>query len=133
MKEQLRVPEDAHSLFDLSHQLSPTSMPLKTYYWELLKIYSKTTLNMKSARFNTFRTLPSIWKLDYWRLIAGALKIGKQFLSSYSHHSSKEIDKSRYKGALPRGLTFQEKFKHTSFKSFITKPQSIVDKTEMLV
>lgn len=132
-KEQLVVPEDAHSLFDLSHQLTPTAIPLKSYYWELLKIYSKTTLNMKSARLNTFRTLPSIWKLDYWRLILGALKIGRQFLFSYSHHSLKEINRSRYKGPLPLGLTFEEKFKHKSFKNFIKKPREIVQKEEILV
>lgn len=132
-KEQLLVPEDAHSLFDLSHQLSPTAMPLKSYYRELLKTYTKTTLNMKSARLNTFRTLPSIWKLDYWRLILGALKIGRQFLLSYSHHSPKEISKSRYKGVWPQGLTFEEKFKHKSFKYFIKKPQTMAQKTEMLV
>ncbi|MFK2821116.1 radical SAM protein [Flavobacteriaceae sp. LMIT009] len=117
-KDQLTVPEDAHSLFDLSHQLSPTSVSLRTYYWELLKIYAKTTLNMKSARVNTFRTLPSILSMDYWRLILGALKIGRQFLSSYSHHSQKEIRKSRYKGILPKDLTFDQKFELKSFKSF---------------
>jgi radical SAM superfamily enzyme YgiQ (UPF0313 family) len=132
-KEQLTVPENAHSLFDLSHQLSRTSVPLKTYYWELLKIYGKTTLNMKSARLNTFRTLPTIWKLDYWRLIFGALRIGKQFLFSYSHHSPKEIGRSRYKGILPKNLTYDYKFNHDSFKAFINSPEKVHENSEILV
>jgi len=122
-KEQLTVPEDAHSLFDLSHQLTPTNVSIKEYYWELLKLYATTTLNMKSARLNTFRTLPSIWKLDYWRLILGALKIGRQFVFSYTHHSPREIRRSRFKGILPENLTFNDKFSHRSFKGFINSPK----------
>ena len=119
LKDKLTVPEDAHSLFDLSHQLSPTKTSLKAYYWELLKIYSKTTLNMRSAKLNTFRTLPSIWKLDYWRLILGALKIGRQFLFSHTHHSLKELRKSRDKGIIVKNYNFDYKFNHDSFKDFV--------------
>ncbi|NNF74931.1 MAG: radical SAM protein [Flavobacteriaceae bacterium] len=115
-KNQLTVPEDAHSLFDLSHQLTKTKMPLRAYYRELLKLYVKTTLNMKSARMNTFRTLPSIWTINYWRLILGALKIGRQFLFSYSHHSIKEIRKAKYKGPELSDLSFEYKRKHPSFE-----------------
>lgn len=131
-KDQLTVPEDAHSLFDLSHQLSPTSVSLKSYYWELLKIYAMTTLNMKSARDNTFRTLPSIRSLDYWKLIWGALKIGKQFLFSYSHHSPGEINNSRDKGKMPKGLTFDQKFNLKSFESLKDISINLHDDIEVL-
>ncbi|WP_223552160.1 radical SAM protein [Aestuariivivens sp. NBU2969] len=130
-KDQLTVPDDAHSLFDLSHQLSPTKVSLKAYYWELLKLYAQTTLNMRSARVNTFRTLPSIWTRDYWRLILGALKIGRQFLFSYTHHSPKEIRRSRFKGPRPENLTFSDKFRHDAFKAFMHSSEKVPSEVPM--
>lgn len=132
-KDRLTVPEDAHSLFDLSHQLSPTAMHLRSYYWQLLKTYAMTTLNMRSASLNTFRTLPSIWKLDYWRLILGALKIGNQFLFSYSHHSTKEIKRSLYKGKISQNLNFSDKFNHVSFKDFVKNTDKVHAASEVVV
>lgn len=118
LKPNLTVPEDAHDLFDLSHQLSPTKMPTKKYYRELLKLYAKTILNTKRASENTFRTLPSVWNLDYWKIILGALKIGRQFLGGHNHHSEKELKISRYKGIELKNYSFKCKFKHPSFEDF---------------
>ncbi|MCC5916176.1 MAG: cobalamin-dependent protein [Cryomorphaceae bacterium] len=116
LKDQLTVPEDAHGLFDLSHQLTPTTMTIKAYYRELLRLYARTILNLKRARNNTFRTLPSIWSLQYWKIILGALKIGRQFATAHLHHTPKEIAIARYKGEHVDGLTFESKFAHPSFE-----------------
>lgn len=113
---QLTVPEDAHGLFDLSHQLLPTKMPLKSYYRELMKLYAKTILNAKRAKNNTFRTLPSIYSLKYWKIIWGSLKIGRQFYGAHKHHSPKEIAIARYKGPEVPGLNFRSKLQHPSFQ-----------------
>ena len=121
LKSNLTIPEDAHDLFDLSHQLSPTKMPLKAYYRELLKLYARTILNTKRAKENTFRTLPSIWNLNYWKVILGAMKIGRQFYESHNHHSSKELARSRYKGIALEHYEFETKFQHPSFKEFTMK------------
>ena len=121
LKHQLNVPEDAHDLFDLSHQLSPTKMPLKKYYRELLKLYVKTILNTKRADENTFRTLPSVWNMDYWKVILGALKIGQQFLNGHKHHSHKELEISRFKGIELDHHYFNSKFRHPSFRDFDKK------------
>src|SRR5690606_39213621 len=91
MKGELTVPEDAHGLFDLSHQLTKTKVPLKEYYRQLLKLYGRTILNLKRADENTFRTLPSIWSVQYWRIILGALKIGRQFATAHLHHTPAQI------------------------------------------
>ncbi|HET6245132.1 MAG: radical SAM protein [Bacteroidetes bacterium] len=115
LKENLTVPEDAHGLFDLSHQLCPTKMPLKDYYRELLKLYAKTILNLRRANHNTFRTLPSIWSIQYWRIIAGALKIGRQFATAHLDHTPKEIAIAQYKGEPVIGLSYGSKFRHPSF------------------
>lgn len=120
-REKLTVPEDAHGLFDLSHQLLPTRMHLRSYYMQLLLLYVKTTLNMASARKNTFRTLPSIWSLRYWEMIWGALKIGMQFINSHSHHSHKELRIAQSKGPKIRNLNFETKLNHSSFKEIEKK------------
>ncbi|MCJ7757215.1 MAG: B12-binding domain-containing radical SAM protein [Gillisia sp.] len=121
LKHQLTVPEDAHGLFDLSHQLSPTKMPLKKYYRELLKLYAKTILNTKRASDNTFRTLPTVWNINYWKVIFGALKIGQQFLNGHKHHSQKELEISCFKGIELNQYFFNSKFMHPSFKDFDKK------------
>ncbi|ESU22643.1 hypothetical protein FEDK69T_19010 [Flavobacterium enshiense DK69] len=135
LKSHLTVPEDAHSLFDLSHQLTTTKMPLKQYYRELLKLYAKTLLNLNSASKNTFRTLPSVWSINYWKIMAGALKIGAQLLNGHKHHSDKELAISRYKGVALENYDFSNKFEHPSFKDFInqkTKKISVQDKINIV-
>jgi radical SAM superfamily enzyme YgiQ (UPF0313 family) len=121
LRPHLTVPEDAHDLFDLSHQLTPTKMPLKNYYRELLKLYAKTILNTKGAKENTFRTLPSVWDINYWKVILGALKIGIQFFNGHKHHSEKELAISRYKGIELEHFDFNNKFEHPSFQDFAKK------------
>ena len=129
LKHELTVPEDAHGLFDLSHQLTPTKMPLKEYYRALLRLYTRTVLNMRRAKGNTFRTLPSIWNRNYWRMIWGSLLIGKQFINAHKHHNPKEIALARNKGLIVEGLSFRDKLKLPSFKGFesIIKEESLID------
>ena len=52
------MPREAHGLWDFSHVLLPTKMPLKEYYRNLMKIYAKTVLNISRAQKLTQRTLP---------------------------------------------------------------------------
>jgi hypothetical protein len=115
-KDKLTVPVDAHGLFDLSHMILPTKMPLKDYYRELLRLYGRTILSLTRAKNNTFRTLPSIWSLGYFRILQGSLKIGRQFMLAHHHHSAKEIALAQYKGEPVPGLTFETKLQHPSFK-----------------
>lgn len=115
--DNLTVPIDAHGLFDLSHQLMPTKMPIKAYYRELLKLYWKTVMNLSRADKNTFRTLPTIWHKDYWNIILGGLKIGWQFYHAHTHHTAKEIAIATYKGPKVKHLTFLSKALHPSFRN----------------
>lgn len=128
----LTVPEDAHGLFDLSHQLLPTKMPLKKYYRELLKLYAKTILSAKRAKLNTFRTLPTIYSLKYWKIIWGSLKIGRQFYSAHHHHSPKEIAIARYKGEVVKDLNFQSKLSHPSFFNLVNNMENKEIKSEKI-
>jgi hopanoid C-3 methylase len=113
-KDLLTVPEDAHGLFDLSHMLLPTKMPLKKYYRQLLKLYGRTILNIRRAQNVTHRTLPSVWSWQYVNVIWGTLKIGWQFWNAHKHHSPKEIAIAQYKGE-PLDIEYHQKFEHPSF------------------
>jgi hopanoid C-3 methylase len=106
-KEMISVPRNAYGLWDFSHAVLPTKMPLKDYYRALLKLYAKTVLNITRAQRNAQRTLPSIWSLKYFRMLWGALKIGRQFMNAHRHHSPKEFKRAMYKGKEVPGLQYQ--------------------------
>lgn len=106
-KDQVNVPREAHGLWDLSHVVLPTKMPLKEYYRNLLKLYAKTILNISRAKKTAQRTLPSVWSLKYFRMLLGAMKIGKQFWQAHTHHSPGEIKRAMYKGPEVPGLHYQ--------------------------
>lgn len=125
LKKNLTVPEDAHGLFDLSHQLLPTKMRLKKYYRNLLKLYSRTILNLARARKLTQRTLPSIWSPDYLRILYGTLKIGRQLYYAHNDHTPGEIKIARYKGKDVEGLTYDSKFSRQYFKKKIRKTENV--------
>jgi hopanoid C-3 methylase len=110
-KDKVTVPREAHGLWDLSHVLLPTKMPLKSYYRELLKLYGKTILNISRANKHTQRTLPSVWSWKYFRMLYGAMKIGKQFLQAHQHHSPKELARAMNRGPEVPGLEFKPRSK----------------------
>lgn len=112
-KDQITIPVDAHGLFDLSHIILPTKMPLKAYYRQLLKLYGRTILNLNRAKTKTHRTLPSLLSWKYVRILIGSLKIGWQLYFAHKHHSPKEIAKARYKGEPVAGLDYQAKFERS--------------------
>ncbi len=115
-EKNLTVPREAHGLWDLSHVVLPTKMPLKEFYRSLLGLYVKTALNFKRAKKLTQRTLPSVWTLSYMRMMLGALKIGRQMRNAHKHHSPKQIEKAMYKGPEVPGLTYQTKFNKALFQ-----------------
>lgn len=115
-KDKTTVPREAHGLWDLSHVLLPTKMPLKAYYRSLMKLYWKTVMNPVRASKLTQRTLPSIWSRKYLRLFLGAMKIGRQFLNAHNHHSPKELAKAMYRGPEVPGLNYTDKFQLSCFR-----------------
>jgi radical SAM superfamily enzyme YgiQ (UPF0313 family) len=48
-KDRVIVSRKAHGLWDLSHCVLPTRMPLKQYYRSLLKLYARTILDIRRA------------------------------------------------------------------------------------
>jgi radical SAM superfamily enzyme YgiQ (UPF0313 family) len=120
------IPREAHGLWDLSHVVLPTAMPLKLFYRELLKLYAKTILNLSRANKHTQRTLPSIWSWRYFRMLYGALKIGKQFWSAHHHHSPSELAKAMNRGEVVPGLAFKPRREGSVKKQYKEKSEPVM-------
>lgn len=110
--DNVTIPREAHGLWDFSHVVLPTHMSLKSYYRSLLKLYAKTILNISRAKKLTQRTLPSVWSWKYFRMLMGAMKIGRQFMNAHHHHSQKELERAMYRGPEVPGLTYQPRSSH---------------------
>jgi hopanoid C-3 methylase len=108
-EDKVTVPRSAHGLWDLSHALIKTRLPLRQYYWQLLKTYAKVMYNFPRAQKVTKRTLPSVWSVQYMKLMIGSLKIGWQFLNAHRHHSGKELKAAMYRGEPVEGLDYSAK------------------------
>ncbi|MEJ2186741.1 MAG: hypothetical protein P8Z36_12485, partial [Gemmatimonadota bacterium] len=88
---RLTVPRRAHGLWDLSHAVVDTRLPLMEYYRQLLITYATVIFDLRRARRVTQRTLPTIWSWNYLRLLLGASKIGLQLLAAHRHHSPRQL------------------------------------------
>jgi hypothetical protein len=80
--DKLTVSRSAHGLFDLSHVLLPTKMPLKRYYRSLLSTYLYASANLLRVHRLDLPTAPRVLSRKFLRLWIGALKIGWQMFSA---------------------------------------------------
>jgi radical SAM superfamily enzyme YgiQ (UPF0313 family) len=90
-EDKISVSREAHGLWDLSHCVLPTRMPLKEYYRSLLRLYARTVLDIRRANRLTLRTRPPVWSPKYLRLWLGAIKIMFQFINAHRHHSPRDL------------------------------------------
>jgi radical SAM superfamily enzyme YgiQ (UPF0313 family) len=90
-EQKVVVSRRAHGLWDLSHAVLPTRMPLRDYYRALLRTYSRACLNPGRARRFALRTCPPVWSLRYLRLWKGALIIFFQMLRAHRHHTPRAL------------------------------------------
>lgn len=97
-QDKLMVPRKAHGLWDLSHVVLPTSMPLKRYYRFLLRTYRRAVLDIRRADRLTLRTRPPIWSRKYLRLWWGAIKIMFQLRNAYRHHTPRQLRRAMDRG-----------------------------------
>ncbi len=104
-KDKVTVSRSAHGLWDLSHMLLPTKMPLKKYYRALLGVYARAILDIRRANRLTLRTRPAVWTPKYLRLWSGAFKIMFQFLTAHRHHLPHELERATDRGPEVDGLT----------------------------
>jgi len=89
-KDQISVSRQAFPLWDLSHTVLPTKLPLKHFYKLLLKTYAKTCLDTRRLKLIR-RTRPAFLSYKYLRLWLGAVRIFFQLKSAHRHHSKRNI------------------------------------------
>lgn len=123
-KDRVTVPREAHGLWDLSHMLVETKMPLKKYYRHLLRTYTRTLLDFRRAQKYALRTRPPIFSFKYFRIWEGMIKIMFQFFNAHNHHTPKELAKAMYKGEPVPGL---------DYKDWITEAEELKVKEKMEV
>jgi radical SAM superfamily enzyme YgiQ (UPF0313 family) len=96
---ELTVSPHAHALFDLTHVLLPTRMPLRDYYRSLMRVYVRTALDIGRAERLTLRTRPPVWSPRYLRLWYGAMRIWIQMHGAHRHHRPAELARAMDRGA----------------------------------
>jgi radical SAM superfamily enzyme YgiQ (UPF0313 family) len=100
--DRISVPRKAHGLWDLSHAVLPTRMPLADFYRELRRVYTRAILDIRRANRLTLRTRPPVWSRAYLRIWWGAIRIYMQFRGAHRHHSPAELRHALDRGpALP--------------------------------
>ena len=97
-KDRLCVSRQAHGLWDFTHVLLPTAMPLKRYYRALLRTYLHASFN--PWRFERVRQpdAPSACSLRFLRLWMGALRIAWQLFWVHRHHRPVELERAEDRG-----------------------------------
>jgi len=98
LKDRLTVNPKAHGLFDLTHVLLPTRMPLEDYYRALVRLYRRTCLDLARADRLTLRTRPPVWTRRFLRLWLGALTIGVQMSGAHRHHGARQLARAMDRG-----------------------------------
>jgi len=103
-RDRLTVSPRAHGLFDLSHILLPTRVPLREYYRSLVRLYVRTAVNIRRADRLTLRTRPPVWSPRYLRLWIGTLRIWRQMRGAHKHHRPRELARAMERGPAWPGL-----------------------------
>jgi radical SAM superfamily enzyme YgiQ (UPF0313 family) len=112
-KSRITVDRKAHGLWDLTHCVLPTRMPLKRYYRSLLSVYARTVLDLRRASKLTLRTRPPIWSFKYLRLWLGAIRIFFQLFNAHKHHGPDEIAKARDAGPEISNTNYRDQEVHS--------------------
>lgn len=127
-EKDVTVERRAHGLWDLSHCLLPTCMPLKQYYRQLLLTYARTVLNLRRAQRLTLRTRPPVWSRKYLRLWRGAWRIFIQFIFAHRHHGPRALSIAKDRGPSLDGLEYPAvgRAQHESREESVYRPSSAV-------
>lgn len=84
-ENRLTVNRDAYEIWDMQHALLPTSLPLKTFYRQVRKIYIRKILNSRRARQLQLRTAPPVWSKKYLRLMWGGVRVMLSLRKAHLH------------------------------------------------
>jgi hopanoid C-3 methylase len=108
-RERVTVPRAAQGLWDLSHAVLPTRMPLREFYRSLLGVYVRSILDLRRANRLTLRTRPPVWHPAYLRLWWGAVQIFRQFRNAHRHHTPEALAAAMDRGPEVPGLVRRQR------------------------
>jgi radical SAM superfamily enzyme YgiQ (UPF0313 family) len=108
-RDRVVVSRKAHGLWDLSHAVLPTRMPLRDFYRALVGIYVKTCLSIPRANRLTLRTRPPVFSRAYLRLWGGAVRIYLQFMRAHRHHTPRALREAMNVGPSVPGLVRRQR------------------------
>lgn len=86
-RERITVPRARHALWDLSHVVLPTRMPLRDYYRALLHAYATAIVNPRRAARLTLRPRPPLLSRASLRIWWGVLRVWLQLRRAHRHHA----------------------------------------------
>ena len=98
---ELCVSRRAHGLWDLSHAVLPTRVPLKAFYRELRRTYARAILDPRRAGRLALQPRPPLWSPAFLRLWWGAIRVWVQLLGAHRHHAPRAIARAEYAGPEP--------------------------------
>ncbi len=85
-RDHITVRREAHALWDLSHVVLPTRMPLRDYYRSLFRLYARSILNLRRAARVTVRPRPPLFSRASLRIWWGVLRVALQLRGAHRHH-----------------------------------------------
>ncbi len=88
-RDRITVRRDAHALWDLSHVVLPTRMPLKAYYRSLFRLYARSIVNLRRAARVTVRPRPPLLSRASLRIWWGVLRVALQLRGAHRHHDAR--------------------------------------------
>jgi radical SAM superfamily enzyme YgiQ (UPF0313 family) len=101
-KDHVIIDRDHHSLWDISHLCLPSRLPMEVYYREMIKLYLRTTLDLRRLPGLKLRTLPPLWSPQIPRNVWGAAKILWQLAHAHERYRPGEV--ARYEAGLSRPI-----------------------------
>jgi hypothetical protein len=90
-KDQVVIDRDHHSLWDISHLCLPSRLPMRTYYREMMKLYVRTTLDVRRLPDLQLRTMPPLWSPEIPRNLLGGMRILWQLAHAHERYRPSEL------------------------------------------
>ncbi len=89
-KDQLIIPRSHYEKWDLAHlTVKPSKMSIRRYYWEIIKLYYKITMNPR----NIIKMIKAYGLLENLKLSLGASKITMQYVIKMFKNESRRNER----------------------------------------
>ena len=103
-QDTLTIERPDFELWDMQHAVIKTKLPLKEFYKQIRRIYTRMILNPFRAKKLDLRTIPSIFTKEYIRLLLGGMRVLSALRKAHRHLEMlhKEKNKGEQGGLFPQ-------------------------------